>query len=387
MRIVLAISSIIKSNPGVGGHYFSLLETAKQLSKQHEVVIVNIGDKKAIALQNTEFKTYFITVKGAKILTIHYAFKKLMKEVNPDIIHGFDVIAYFWCRSVGNTLNKKYSFTKCGGRNLVYLPYAKHIVLFSEENRNHIQNLKKFKNSNLHLIPNRIVQFDNDEIRIQKIKEELGELNESFKFLRISRIQPYYKKSAEQIINLVNTLNSEGVECTLIFIGIVEDEDVFSQLKEMACNRVIFFTTKEFTKNAKQLINIADAVLGAGRSLMEAAAKSKVLLCPIKQGKIPLLIHEHNYHDAFKYNFSERVDVHDYDEEKNYNLIKKMVLNSQVREEYSAYAMKLFKQDFDANRLCEKYTVVFNKMSSKQPKKYFDFILHYFFVLRKYIIQ
>ena len=111
MKLVLVISSIFKSNPGIGGHYFSMLETAKQLSKEHEVTIVNIGTKKAIALQDTGFTIHYITVTGAKIIKIHYAFKKLLKEINPDFIQAFDVNAYFWCRSVGNVLNIPHGFT------------------------------------------------------------------------------------------------------------------------------------------------------------------------------------------------------------------------------------------------------------------------------------
>ena len=50
MKIVYFIGSIKKTNEGIGGHYYSLLETAKQIARKHEVIIINIGIKLAKSL-------------------------------------------------------------------------------------------------------------------------------------------------------------------------------------------------------------------------------------------------------------------------------------------------------------------------------------------------
>src|SRR5690606_33889480 len=160
MKIFFLISSIIKTNPGIGGHYYSLLETVKRISEKHEVAIVNIGTKRAVSLQDIEYDIHYIIEKGPKIYSIYKKLNTIILKEKPDILHSFDHISFLWARLSGNKFKIPYSITKCGGVNPIYYPYAEHMVLYSEENKLFFQNESKYKNSNLHLIPNRIQRFE-----------------------------------------------------------------------------------------------------------------------------------------------------------------------------------------------------------------------------------
>lgn len=385
MKVVLVISSIVKTNPGIGGHYYSLLETVKQLEKEHDVYIVNIGSKKAIALMQSEYDIKYITKSSIGIYKTHKYFKKYVKELRPEVLWGFDSVAYFWCRTVGNTLKIPHGYTKCGGVNPRYSPFSNNIVLFSRENLEFFRGLKKFSKSNLYLIPNRIVKFDTDFKRIEKIKKKLNLTSDSFKFLRISRIKPFYQKSAIQIINLVNRLNEDGINCVLIFIGEVESETTFNKLKLHSGNQIFFLTDEEYTSNAKEIIEVADVVLGTGRSFMEAATKKRILLSPLAEGRYPLLIDRQNYDSAFKYNFSERVKIDMYDEEMNYKNVKNLIQNKEIQRKKRQFSSEVFNRDFDANGIGRKYMEVFDSMDNKAKEDIADLAFHFLFVLRKYL--
>ena len=58
--IFYLISSFSKLNPGLGGHYFSLMNIAEAVSNKKEVAIINIGERKAFALKEWKGNLFFI---------------------------------------------------------------------------------------------------------------------------------------------------------------------------------------------------------------------------------------------------------------------------------------------------------------------------------------
>ena len=57
---------------------------------------------------------------------------------------------------------------------------------------------------------------------------------------------------------------------------------------------------------ASELIGLADAVVGTGRTLVEAALCKKVLFVPIAGAELPTLVTPENWQQLAFYNFSER---------------------------------------------------------------------------------
>ncbi|WP_175574463.1 glycosyltransferase [Algoriphagus marinus] len=385
MKIAFIIASINSKSNGLGGHYHSLLETAQQIAAHHEVFIINVGNNPAKALEDTKIKLHSVIFKGPAIFRTHSSIKKILKSEQPDILHAFDSLAYYWVRLAGHKLQIPFCVTKCGGINSVYFPYAKNLILFSTENLNFFKSKRKFEDSNLYLIPNRIKYFESDKTRIEKIKNNLGEKTEVFKFLRITRIGKYYHSSSTQLINLVNKLSLDGFKCCVIFIGIVEDKNCLQELRILGKDNCFFFTESEFTKDAKQLISVADAVLGTGRSFMEAAAKNKILLSPVQNSSIPIIITQKNFDTAFYYNFSERIKIENYNESFNYNKIKSIIQNKDEQTRNINFIRRIFNEYFNTDKIAVKYEKVYsNTRNNKIPKVGADFLLHTLFLIRNY---
>ncbi len=385
MKIAFIIASINSKSNGKGGHYHSLLETVKQISKKHEVIIVNIGNRPAEALFNSNFKTYRILNK-ISIYKTYKELKKILIEEKPDILHSFDALAFYWTRISGRMMGIPHCLTKCGGENpKYYYPYTKNLILFSSENELFFKSQSKFRDSDQFLIPNRIQQFEDNVEGIGEIANNLKkEHKNSFKFLRITRIGNYYKKSSLQLIHLVKKLRNEGLDCCLIFIGTVEEEFFLKELIQEGEGFTYFFTDNKYTTNAKSFINCADAIMGTGRSFMEAAAKSKILLSPVKNSSIPVLIQSSNFAKAFEFNFSERILISDYDEINNYNAIKATIENKSDQKKLQEFSNEVYAEFFDSKKITEKYEKVYHEIHLKKNIHLMDFFLHTLFVIRSY---
>lgn len=385
MKIAFIISSLNSPSNGMGGHYFSLLETAKKLKENNEIIIYNIGNTPALALENVQFKVVPIIYKQIAFYKIYKDLLFAIKEYKPDVIHSFDFVSFFWGRLVSYKLNIKSCLTKCGGRNQIYSPYCDNFILFSKENFNFYSNKRKFKPSNLHLIPNRISPFADDKLRIDKLLSKLQSKHlDAFKFLRISRIGSYYLKSAQQIINLVIDQNKLGINTIFIYVGTVEDEIIFKQLKfQNNYDFIYFFTEDVFTSNSKELINLSDAVLGTGRSYMEASSKSKVMLAYNPMGKYPILIQKSNFEYTFNFNFSERIQMPLLKDD--ITVFNNIIVDKDYRNELETLSYNMFIKYFDSTNLGSMHINIYSNIKFKNKLNLFDFILNGLFVLKTYL--
>lgn len=388
MKLVFFISSVNAKDGGNGGHYYSLIETIKNLQTEHECEIINIGTQKSKALINQNLcNVTFFDSTNFSFFKVYRGIKAYLKNKNIDVIHAFDSIAYLWARLIAYKINSKLVLTKCGGANLVYYPYCSNLITYSLENHKFFKTSTKYKDAKLYLIPNRISEFDNDDDRIktlnQKIKSEHQGL---FKILRILRISSYYEASLIQLIKLVQELNKLQVRCILIVIGTNDDQKIVDKIKSMNLDYIYVFNDDYFTINAKEVIDYSDAVLGTGRSFMEAASKAKILLSPIVQGQYPMLITQNNFEAAFAYNFSERISIDNYDEQENFNKISSLLTNKKNRLELNSFSKSIFNEYFSSNAIIGRHNDIYFKVNTTQ-NKCLDVLLNYLFVLRKHFIK
>lgn len=385
MNIVFLISSI--NTEGNGGHYYSLIETVKNLQNEHNCEVINIGTQKSKALINQDF--FNVTFFDSS----NFSFFKVYRQVNLyclhkkiDIIHSFDSLAFLWARLLSNKIKCKLVLTKCGGANLFYYPFCSNTICYSLENYNFFKKLEKYNKTELYLIPNRISEFADDEIRIKKLNNLIkNEHQNLFKFLRILRISSYYEKSLMQLIDLVQKLNSLKVRCVLIIIGTIDNQRIVDNVKRMKLDYIYLINEDFFTINAKEVIKYADAVLGTGRSFMESASKSKILLSPITQGQFPMLVSKNNFERAFEYNFSERISIFNYNDLENFNEIDSMLSDDHTQINLKKLSKSIFDSHFNSRALLEKHNVVYNKEIFK-TNRFLDLVLNYLFVLKRHFI-
>ncbi len=337
MNLLMVVS--VHDKP-YGGHYHSSFAYFEALSKSYNVTLLVIGNEKPDWLSN--YKSHYVYFNGLNIFSVILKCRKIISEF--DILHAFDEFAYFFIRSHSN---KKVVYTRCGGPNPVnrYYPEVNNLVCFSMENYTFFKASKKV--SSVELIPNRVPKFSCDQRLCNlAIQEKALDINQ-VRVLRIARIDRYYEKSIIQTINLGGFLKASGIQNQVIIIGKVYDEDFYDEL-EVKYPQIKIISENQFTNNAKLLLDIANVVVGTGRSFMEAATLGKVVFSPLENSELPRLITSANIEEHFKANFSERVSLMEkevLDLENITALLKAPEILRQYKSWIEMYATKNFLLD------------------------------------------
>ena len=103
---------IYSTNIGLGGHYYSLLALSNSLRFDYDISIINVGYIFSKALENQQFKTYFI--KHRNLITTCVLLKRLIKQLKPDIIHSFDSTSLTLLKLIMRKQKFKHIHTQCG---------------------------------------------------------------------------------------------------------------------------------------------------------------------------------------------------------------------------------------------------------------------------------
>ncbi len=302
MNILFTAFSITK---GMGGHLRSLLQIYDKICEYHNVYILIFGQIESTIFKDYN-KYYFINTKKKNFFHIKKEIDNILIKKDIELIHSFDDFSYIICQ-LG--VKKKYILTRCGGSNPKKFPHARFITCFSLENYNYLK--KRFKKSNISLIPNRVNNFYSNTKLINKLENVIHKNGtKDIILLRISRIDDYYLKSIEQSINLHISFQKYAKKkiSKLIILGEIYNQEIYNTIKKRInkISNIFLITDKKFTEDAKKIIGVSDIVIGTGRGLMEASSKGKILFAPVNNSKLPELITENNFKLFFYYNFSER---------------------------------------------------------------------------------
>lgn len=377
LSIVYFIFATGKAN---GGHYRSLALTAEYMSKHHDVKIIVLGYTYSHIIKDASVESQFIYFNGLNIIS---TIKKIRANINGKcILHAFDLYAFFIVRLLRLKLGNSIVLTKCGGPNPKdYFAKVRNLVLFSQEDLNYFSERKRYKDSKLYLIPNRTEYFPTDHAKVQEIRDRFNLDNYEKIILRICRISRMYQKSIFQSINLQKYVNDQGHKTALIVLGNVQDQIVINQLKSEVGDGVFFLTEDRYTANAKELIEIADWVVGTGRGFMEASAKARVMFAVSMQDELPMLTEAQNFDQAFAYNFSERIIFENQHIVDNKNHILRLFKDSQYEDSLKKQSLEWFADKFSIEGAIEKYGEIYNKLE-EDPSDYKDLVLHWLKFIR-----
>jgi glycosyltransferase involved in cell wall biosynthesis len=368
----------MEPHSGRGGHYYSLRTTAEEMSKKLDCAIVVIGKRESPVINQSKVKTYNLIYKKINIIKVIKDLKNIIDIERPQVIHSFDEDTFFFGSLISNILKKPYIHTKCGGPNSrIAFPKVNNLILFSQEDVRFYQSSRRFKKTNLFFIPNRIREIPSDFLRIKNIKLSV-DCDESKIFLIISRLEEYKKKDILQAINLVKKLNSDGIKTKLIIIGALQDVNVGKEIKENMDNNIYLFTDDKYAINASQLIDVADFVIGGGRSFMEAALKGKVMLCPLKNSNYPLLVTEENFQSAFDQNFSSRLTIDNFDPDDNYKQIIQVLVDEEYADNVTSFIKSVSSEHFEISSQLNRYCKIYNEAKYKMHFSIFDILTQYF---------
>lgn len=352
---------------GRGGHFHSLNHISKKIGEEHDVKIISFGPGKSDIIESNTHFIRHIDFNGLNLIKLRKIIKHEILIFKPDIIHCFDVVCYNVVRLFITSRKFKIVLNKCGGANPTNFPHVKNLILFSLENQEWFKNNSKFKNTNIHLIPNRVkpLQLKPD---FKPIEKNPGD----FIFMRICRIGLAYKKSIKDAINLISLLLKSNIpNVKLYIIGVVENNEVYEELKNntlVNSGHIVFLTEEEYTHEASKMLYLADVVIGTGRGLMEAASLGKPLLAIDKNGKIPVLLNDLNFNDAFKTNFSERNIFYKFNNEDNIKSILQLINDKDCYKANSSFVLHSFKEYFSLEKAKEAYSAAYNESKTSKRK-------------------
>jgi len=351
---------------GRGGHYHSLNHISRKLAEEHDVKIVSVGPATGDVLEDNPYFYGHIFFDGISFISFRNRILALDRELKPDIFHCFDAPIYNVLRLFISSRRKKIVVNLCGGPNPIEFAHVKNLVLFSLENKEWFESQRKFDDTNIHLIPNRVSAVQLDDVPNEYVKD-----NQYFNIVRVCRILETYKKSVEDTIELVLFLKKSGIHNVRLYvIGTVEDGRVFSELRRKASSLkddVVFVTDDKYTKEASRMLYLADAVIGVGRSAMEAASLGIPLLSINANGNHPVLLDETNIMDAFRTNFSQRNVFSQYNEENNLRKITRLISDPAYLKKQREFSQVFFKKYFAIETAAAAYTTVYkSSMYSKR---------------------
>lgn len=315
VKNILFVVTTIKSNSaGLGGHYWSLAETAKTLSKVINVQILILGDIKSPVFDNSSINVHFEKVTRRHILNSKRLRELVCRYESVDIVHAFDRFAVYFASRIARRIESGLAYTQCGGKIKGFFPYVPNTIVFSHEGFAFLR--EKYKSfENLLLVPNRVGEFELNLARVKILRQRLSLDWSKITAIRISRIGPYYFDELKSIIGVVRWLSNKGTSANLVILGTVECVETKELILKLIrayelTDCVALVTEEEFTKNAKVCLSIADIVIGSGRSLMEASLIGLPVLFPtIDKGFIPLT--KKTYKSGLKFNFSNRTIIGD----------------------------------------------------------------------------
>lgn len=369
---------ITENGNGRGGHYHSLDHISRELGKCNNVKIISIGSGKTGAIGLNPYFYKHIKFNGLNFLKLKKEIIVLKENFNPDIYHCFDSSSYNIIRLIVSSRTEKIVLNKCGGRNPKHYPHAYNIILFSLENYNWFKDNTKYFNSLIYLIPNRVHKVD-----LNQSNSFLQKKVNDFVFVRICRIGQMYKKSILDSINLINELYDKNISnVKLYIIGTIIEESVYEEIvndKAVIDKRVFFITDDKYTLQASKMLYIADAVIGTGRGIMEAASLNLPILAINEEGRIPVLINEENFMDAFKTNFSERNLFQNDIVSKNIENIIRLVKDKYYYKQLSEFSGYIFDKYFEVSKVSTAYKNVY--INTKKGKRYIlkdSYIIIYF---------
>lgn len=383
MTIVYFITTV---GHGKGGHFHSLNTIANAIGYSQKVHVINIGYKPSEVLDKTNYNLTYVKFNGYNFIAAYLKIKRLIKQLQPDAIHAFDVESFAFSRLFSKQLIQASFLNKCGGPNpKKYFPKADQLILFSAENKTYFQNNPKYKDTTLTLIPNRVKRVEVDNDRIRQFYEKHGPAQLSL--LRIARIGKHYHKSITQAINLLQWLKANGLEIRLIIIGTIQSDAVYQAIVEDIKSKkleqhVILEISDLFTYNASGLLDVGDLIIGTGRNFMEASSLNKMLLVPYKDSDYPLLVTRANFKQIFDTNFSPRTQVTDYDSHENLIAIKNHLCTKE-----SDNSITWFNEYFDIEKGVEAYKNLYLKSNTPKKSKHLDTLVNIVYAVKTFVLK
>jgi len=339
---------------GQGGHLHSLNTISRKIAEGHDVKVVTIGRKICAVLEENPYFDSHIYSGGASSFFVPLKVMRKCRSGRFDIIHCFDYPSFYYA-SFSDLMQSITIVNRCGGPNPLKSPYVRKLIVFSEENERWFK--KKSPKSQVVVVPNRVEKREPSYY----LKRNILTSWDSFVFIRTCRISEAYRKSILDSCRLVEELSLlSNRKVKLLLVGDIQSKSLFEYVSTMDVVKkgmVELITDEELTKETAKHLNVADAIIGVGRSAAEAAALSKPVLAIDSSGRIPVLLStESQWKCALRTNVSERNKFRAEDQRKNLELILRMISDDAYYNAISKLSFKFFSSFYSSELILDKYS-------------------------------
>lgn len=359
MRIIYFI---YVSAGGRGGHFHSLNQISLEIAKINPSIrIITIGKEESPVLTSNPLFNKHLHLSKLNFISFYKGLINEINGFNADVLHFFDARSYNIFFPLSILIKRKIVVNKCGGPNPKEYPIIPNLILFSKENKNWFLNKKRYNKTKIAVIPNR-------SSTIKPILQKRYLKNpDLFNIVRICRIGTTYYNSILNGINLIKELSKRNINAKLYIIGKVLEESKLKQLlSESEKYNIEFITEDEYTSEASKMLYLADAVIGTGRSAMEACSIGLPTLMPSKYTDFPILLNETNFQCYFEKNFTDRVEYNKSIEDLKLQEIIELINNKKYYNKISSFSLNVFNQYFDVSKAGKKYLEFYKKLNAQR---------------------
>jgi hypothetical protein len=352
---------IFVSAGGKGGHFHSLNQISKEIGRINpNIRIISFGRELSPIIENNPYFYKHLYFTRTKFFLFFYLLFKEIKKFNPKVLHFFDAHSYNLFFPISFFVSKEYVVNKCGGPNPISYVVVPNLILFSQENKQWFLSKAEFKETKITVIPNRVIQVKTENLK-EYVKNE-----EYFSLVRICRIGKTYYQSILNGINLVSELTEKKHKVKFYVIGKVTEEREYKHLLSLTKGlNIEFITDDKFTSDASKMLYLADAVIGTGRSAMEACSLGLPTLMPSKQFDYPVLLTNENFSEYFNANFTDRVYLKGYNQKLVFENIVRLIQDKDFYSSTSLFSKERFEKHFDISKTTKLY-LNFYKSLKKQ---------------------
>lgn len=265
---------LVTMEMNIGGAETHILELAKELKKQNnDVSVISAGGSFVPELEKNGVVHIYAPLKDKKpkhVLDSIKIIKKTVIDKKIDVVHAHARIPGAICGYVCKKLKVHFVTTIHGIYRVNLLlkkitNWGEKSLAVSEDIRQQVIKEYKLNPDNIKVTVNGI---NLEKFKKQEITENLGfEINkERKKVIHISRLDKESSTVAENLIDIANDFEKEGIDIIIVGSG-----NYIEELKQKAqyCKNVIFTGART---DVEKILNVADLFVGVSRAALEAMA-------------------------------------------------------------------------------------------------------------------
>lgn len=305
-----------------------------------------------------------------------------------DLVHCFDGLAIAQVLWACKSLRLRCFFTLCGGPPQKRMLSVKPTISLSEEGRDRLLQITKLQKEDIKVIPARIElsnnTTDSDESTLHFFRNKYALPSDVRIVLRIARIGPAYISSILQAIDSVERLYCEGRPVRFVHIGYVQDPDLYRilvqkiDLVNARCRAKIAISAQDEAQYANKYINLADVVIGVGRSAFEAMSQKKPVIVVGKDSFAGTVCPE-TVNTLAYYNFSGRnASSMTYDASvlQLTTALRQLLKNDDYYKSIATFGRHYVEKNLDVRKAVEEYEQVYSAYSGIDYPRITELLQH-----------